>query len=36
MMKVTWEKSFVVFADCQQTAKVFSTNFINLYKAKVV
>jgi len=32
------EKSFAVFADFQQTAKVFPTNFINLQnlvKAKV-
>jgi len=28
------EKSFMVFADFQQTVKVFPTNFINLSKAK--
>jgi len=36
--KVTLEiyvgENFAVFADFQQTAKVFPTNFINLYKAK--
>jgi len=29
-------KSLAVFVDFQQTAKVFPTNFINLYKAKHV
>jgi len=28
-------KSFVAFADFQQTIKVFPTNFINLSKAKL-
>jgi len=31
-----WEKSFMVFADFQQTVKVFPTNFVNMSKAKLV